>query len=65
MENSEEEQKLEMPRRLSHLEIGLSETTCESEAELENMSSDPGTVSFPNTMLFILALSSIFKKKFI
>ena len=34
MENSEE-QKLEMPRRLSHLEISLSETTCESEAELE------------------------------
>ena len=30
-----------------------------------HMSSDPGTVSFPNTMLFIFALSSVFKKKFI
>ena len=48
MENSEEEQKLETPRRLSHLEIGLSEPTGESFVELE--------LFITYTCLLILAL---------
>lgn len=38
--------------------------TCGAGA-VTHTSSDPGTVSFPNAMLFIFALSSVFKKKFI